>query len=475
MLDAPNLTEQELTERIHWLIRLRWLAAASVLAAAAVLYWWQSAAGPAMRTFITGLMIAAYNAGFIAYGQVLESGDTAISARSAARFANLQIAVDLFALTALLHFTGGAMNPFAFFFVFHMIIAGILLPPVAAYAQATWALVLYGSMVFLEGAGLISHTPIALFGRSFLNVDASPLITVGVLGLTLYLSVWMATSITVRLRQREREAAELMMQIQEKADELGRAYTELEETQQLQTQYMQRVAHELRAPLGAIASLLSVVSEGLTGQVPPKQRELVQRAEAKIAELLRLVNDLLTLTRSRHGALSDQIEPVNLSDVIQSVAGLHKARADSKRVTLAVEVPDLLPPVRGDAEGLTQVMTNLTANAIKYTPEGGSATITATQEGDEIVVRVRDTGIGIPAEELPRIFDEFYRATDARRFQRVGTGLGLSIARSIVDAHGGTLTAESQVGVGTTFTLRLPAYCGPGSPCEKKRPPQSAT
>ena len=223
---------------------------------------------------------------------------------------------------------------------------------------------------------------------------------------------------------------------------------------------MRRVAHELRAPLGAIASLLSVVSDGLTGQVPPKQLELVRRAELRLAEMLRLVNDLLTLSRSRHGALTEHIESVDVGDVIENVAGLQRARAEAKGITLEITVPELLPPVRADSEGLIQIMSNLIAHAVKYTPDGGRVAVSAQADDSDVVVRVRDTGIGIPKEDLDRVFDEFYRSRTAREFERIGTGLGLAIVKSIVTALSGSIEVESEVGVGTEFSVRLPAYRG---------------
>lgn len=466
---TPSLTEIELRERIHWLIRLRWLAAAGVAGAAGVVLSLEppdshaGATHPALFVLSCGFAIAAYNVLFVLWVRWLERAD-AVTLGAARLVANVQIAVDLVALVLVLHLAGGVDNPFSLFFVFHMIIASILLSRRAALAQALLASLLYATMVQLEEFGAIAHHHLTALADVGYYGSGQAWIPCSVLAMGLLLAVMVATSITERLREREREAAQLMAEVREKAEQLERAYAELEAVQQLQTQYMRRVAHELRAPLGAIASLLSVVSEGLTGQVPPKQRELVHRVELRLAEMLRLVNDLLTLSRSRHGILTEHVEPVDVGDVIESVAGLQRTRAEAKDITLEVDVPELLPPVRADSEGLTQVMTNLIANAVKYTPGGGRVLVSAQADDSDITVRIKDTGIGIPKEDLGRVFDEFYRSRTAREFEQVGTGLGLAIAKSIVTALSGSIEVESEIGVGTEFTVRLRAYRGDADP-----------
>jgi signal transduction histidine kinase len=281
------------------------------------------------------------------------------------------------------------------------------------------------------------------------------------LGVTLYLLVYMTTSITGRLREREQEEAELARQLAEKAEALERAYMDLEATQKLQVTYMRRTSHELRSPLAAVTSILDVVVAGLTGDVPPKQGEMLDRARAKLRHLMGLTDDLLTLLRARAAAPREQFEPIGLEHVIENVVPLLAQRAEQEQVNLTTHVPPALPPVRGDREMLTQLVTNLVANAIKYTPAGGAVRVEAEAEEDEVVLRVSDTGIGIAPAEQPRIFDEFYRAKAGREFTTRGTGLGLSIVKSIVQAHGAELALDSEPGRGSTFTVRFPV-AGPG-------------
>jgi signal transduction histidine kinase len=168
-----------------------------------------------------------------------------------------------------------------------------------------------------------------------------------------------------------------------------------------------------------------------------------------------LTDDLLTLLRARAAAPREQFEPVGLGHVIENVVGLLAQRAEEEQVALSQSVPPGLPPVHGDREMLTQLVTNLVANAIKYTASGGRVCVEVADENDHVVLRVIDTGIGIAQSEQPRVFDEFYRTKGGRDFTAKGTGLGLSIVKSIAQAHGAELSLVSEPGTGSTFTVRF--------------------
>ena len=175
----------------------------------------------------------------------------------------------------------------------------------------------------------------------------------------------------------------------------------------------------------------------------------------------RLVEQLLELARWDAGQIVLAQEPVDLSQLLNSCAERMSWRAQEKGVKLTVEA-ESLPPLLGDGDRLMQVFTNLLDNALTYTPPGGSVTVAAEGvEGSEgrreVEVSVTDTGPGIPAQELPRIFERFYRLDKARAGGRRGAGLGLAIVKEIVEAHGGRVWAESVVGLGTRFVVRLPA------------------
>jgi len=233
-------------------------------------------------------------------------------------------------------------------------------------------------------------------------------------------------------------------------------YEHLGEMERVKSEYMRKVSHELRAPLAAMQSSLQLLLKGLLGEMPERQREMVQTAVRRGAGLLDLLDDMLVLSRSRAEAWLIPLKELQVAEVIRKAVGLFQARARSKKVTLEADLPPDLPTIVGYAEGLEELFGNLIANAIQYTPKGGKVQVAAQPGNDTVRVIVTDTGIGIPEQELPYIFEEFYRAENARQVQKEGTGLGLSVVKSIVETHEGTVSVESKVGQGTTFRVSLP-------------------
>lgn len=237
----------------------------------------------------------------------------------------------------------------------------------------------------------------------------------------------------------------------------ARAYRRLEELDQAKSRFVHMVAHELRSPLAAIQSLLDVMLEGYAGTVDENGREVLQRAQRRIEFLLLLVNDLLDLAAGRLEQGQHQATAVDLATLCRRVVGLLRARAAEKGVALSLEIAPGSYSLWGVSEHLESLLTNLLDNAIKYTPSGGRAQVRLWREGGDILCSVADTGIGIPEEALPHLFDEFYRAPNARAAEKEGTGLGLAIARQAALAHGGRIDVRSELGKGTVFTVALPA------------------
>lgn len=217
---------------------------------------------------------------------------------------------------------------------------------------------------------------------------------------------------------------------------------------------MRRVAHELRAPVAAIRSFLTMILNGYA--TPEKTREWQQRAADRADDLLGLVDDLLNLARLRDPGFSPPPKCVSVEEILSDVLGLHVPEAESKGIRLRVETKSC-PSIFADPMRIKQLWTNLISNAIKYTRRGGRVTIRLFSEGGTIVGLVQDTGIGISKEDLPRLFEEFFRADQAKAFAQHGTGLGLSIVKQIVTDYGGDIRVESELNKGTRFTFRLPA------------------
>jgi len=254
-------------------------------------------------------------------------------------------------------------------------------------------------------------------------------------------------------RRRLTLEARRLQKIEEEARELARAKEELERLDRFKTTFMLTVAHELRAPLNALQSFLWAI---LKGYIPPEeQQEVLGRAVQRVQELLDLVDDLLKLAAAKSEKGLEKREPVSLADVLEKVAPLFQKEAEAKGLAWAVEV-GARPVVRADPDQMAQVWSNLISNAVKYTPAGGRVRVALEERDGWAIGTVEDTGIGIPPQDLERIFEEFYRTPQAKEVAPRGTGLGLPLVKQILEAHGGSITVESEVGRGSRFVFRLP-------------------
>jgi signal transduction histidine kinase len=228
----------------------------------------------------------------------------------------------------------------------------------------------------------------------------------------------------------------------------------------MKNDFVRMVSHELRSPLAAIKQQHAVILDGLAGDLSDKQRELLSRAHDKIQGLLDLINDLLDLAKMEAGHGQLEQVPMALGEILREIVELLREKAVEQKVNLKLELPGDLPLIRADRRSMEEIFTNLAANAINYSPDGGDVTIAAISHGDYLEVRVSDQGIGIEAEEIPKIFDKFYRVRSPRTRQVIGTGLGLSLVQGLIEAHRGTVEVESRVGVGSTFRVLLPVAPG---------------
>jgi signal transduction histidine kinase len=232
--------------------------------------------------------------------------------------------------------------------------------------------------------------------------------------------------------------------------------TSFKELEEMKDDFVRMVSHELRSPISAIKLQHAVILDGLAGELTDKQRGLITRAQAKLQGLLDLINDLLDVAKMEAGFRHFEQEPLQLLEVLTEIVEFLEAKAEVQRVKLRLEAPTHLPPILADHRGIEEVFTNLISNAINYSPDGGNVTISAQPQGDFLEVRVSDQGIGIEPEEVPKIFDKFYRVKSPQTRQVIGTGLGLPIVKSVVEAHRGSIEVESQVGAGSTFRVLLP-------------------
>ena len=244
------------------------------------------------------------------------------------------------------------------------------------------------------------------------------------------------------------------------SSELARSYQQVSELERLKTEFFANVSHELRTPLTLILSPLSDIAERL-GELPADLRELVGIARSNSLRLLRLVNDLLQVSRLESGDLTLHPEPIELAEFAAAQIESVRPLARLKGLELELAASSDKPWVKADPAQLEKILVNLLTNAIKFTPQGGRVALTVKSEDGDAVVLVTDDGIGIAERDLPVIFERFRQADGSTQRRFSGVGIGLSLARELAEEHGGSLTAASRLGAGSTFTLRLPSRPAP--------------
>jgi len=246
----------------------------------------------------------------------------------------------------------------------------------------------------------------------------------------------------------------------ERAQVLGavvllRDITRLKELDRLKSEFVSLVSHELKSPISAIEGYLTTILQGYA-VTPEQQRQWLERSRDRATACLALIQDLLDISRLEARKVERQVELLSVGEVVEEAASFLRGQAESRGLTISLNLPPHLPKIQGCREELIRLFTNLVSNAIKYNKEGGKITITGGVEGAYLKIAVADTGIGIPPEAIPHLFTDFYRVHVPETRYITGTGLGLAIVKRIVEAHQGRVTVDSQPGQGSTFTVYLP-------------------
>ncbi|MDI6451532.1 sensor histidine kinase [Anaerobaca lacustris] len=443
-----NLLEStSLIQRAYWLIKLRWVAIGALAAATFVAGRFMEILLPSAALYALAGLLLVYN--FVLYDLLRywtwagrKPSETRIG-----RIITFQISVDLLILTTILHFSGGVENPFAFFFTFHMMIASVLCSKWQSYLQATLAVALFGGLVVLEAAGVLPHHALENFAGHGLYRDWRFILgTLFVFTVTLYVLVYMTTSIAEQLRRR---------QIRYEA-----ANVQLEQKDQLKNEYVLRLTHDIKGHLAAVESCLDIVFGEMVGPLNEKQKDLVERAYHRATKCTRFITALLRLTRMKlTGRL--EMETFSLRNCIFNSLGAVQNSAKTKGIVIDHHIDPAVDEVFGEAVLIEETISNMLFNAVKYTPDGGRVSMDVEQDGASVQLRVADSGIGVPEAELTQIFEEFYRADNARAIERDGTGLGLAFAKQVIERHGGRIWAQNNPGGGTTFTFTLPRAARP--------------
>jgi two-component system sensor histidine kinase/response regulator len=235
------------------------------------------------------------------------------------------------------------------------------------------------------------------------------------------------------------------------------------EKEMLREQFAAIVSHELKAPLGAVQQNLFVLASELSGQLSGAQNQRLERMQAKIQDLINLILTWLRVLSVDVKKIQENFKPTAVAEVVAKALDTVQPQAVRKDLELVPSLPAAPGYVSGDEGTLVEVLVNILGNAVKYSRVGGRVSVKAETAGDDLLLAIADTGVGISKEDLPHVFDDFYRG-QAGLASEQSSGLGLAIARRLVEAHNGSIAVESELGQGSTFTIRLPALKTEGHP-----------
>ena len=228
------------------------------------------------------------------------------------------------------------------------------------------------------------------------------------------------------------------------------------EIDRMKTEFISTVSHELRTPMTSIKGYTDLLYMGAVGELTDKQKQFLRIIKNNADRLANLVSDILDISRIESGRVKLDLKPISLREVVDEISATFQPKVEEKSLKYEVDIPDDLPPVLADRDRLAQIFTNLVGNACQYTPEGGSVKVSARVVGDKVQVDVSDTGIGIAPEDIPKVFDRFFRADHPKVREAPGTGLGLAITKAFVEMHGGEIWVQSELGKGSTFSFTIP-------------------
>jgi len=434
--------EKELVESLSRFINLRWIMVIGIFVTSKFAKFGLGIDLPIIPIFIVTFCILIFNLICLYLQKHVKSYES---------FANLQISVDWIALVFLVHYTGGIESPVIFYFIFHVIISAILLSEKKCYLQTSFALILIISLSILEYFHVIPHVHIKDLFPNPVYDNGLYLLSIIFFSVTsLYISAYLATSVNNRLRKRENEIVTLK-------NEITDAYNKLEEIDREKSEFTYKVTHELRSPLSAIQSLLKSIEEGYAGEISEKARDLVIRSEKRTSFLITLVNGLLDLIAGKIGKPKEgDIKLIDINIAVKNTLHLMQEKTKAKNLKIinkAVPEPSYLNIVPDD---LDIILTNLIDNSVKYTEQEGTISINSTITDKEVKLEISDTGMGITTEDINKIFNEFYRARNAKAAELRGTGLGLSIVKNLIKQYGGSIDVQSQIEKGTTVTISFP-------------------
>ena len=432
----PFLNTVILKSRLAWSIRLRWLAVIGYFLGTSGAEALFKISLPYKQIWIVLFSLAFLNLIYQVILWIIKE----FSFTAEIITLHIHIIIDLICLTLLIHFSGGIENPIYLFYIFHIVISSILFSKYSPFIIATLVIILFYSLVYLEYNEIISHY--CLYEISIHNSLLAVILILIVFFITVYVTEYICTTFMRIYRDSKRI--------------IDKQNKQLIEADKNKTRFFQFASHELKAPVIAIKSTLDGVTKSFSDSLDPKVLDLLKRASMRSAQLLTILKELLELSQKRNVKSISENEQIDINKVLNETIEHEKTSAEQKNIKLNLNLNNDNINTCGRPEDFEKIFGNVINNAIRYSPNNSNVEISSKVENHNYIFEVKDSGIGIPNEEIPKIFEEFYRAESAKKVVNFGTGLGLSLVKQIVENYNGNILVTSKVDQGSTFKITIP-------------------
>jgi len=426
----------------RWFIRIRWVALVILLFSNYAVKHLFNVSIQDVSIYILSVVLLFLNILHTIYLKQITKKESTIVILGIKKEIHFQIITDLIVLTLIIHYSGGIENPLILFYFLHMIIASSIFSTRVNYLYVAFTIILAASMALLECYSVIPHYPLIGFANHDLYKNTLYVFGTGF--------VFTCTSIIV---------VSLSHMIISRSIKSEEAYVksniELENKDKLKNEYVLRVTHDIKGHLAAILSCIEVIRTRIAGPLNEEQEEFANRAFERTELLSGFVKNLLNLTKKRLKH-DNEFEEYLFKDLINKVLVPIQILARDKSLDFNIYIDKSIQVITGNPFTIEELYSNLLLNAIKYTPPNGHISLNIKNRFNHIITEISDSGIGIPKEELSKVFDEFYRASNVPKDIKTGSGLGLSIVKQIVENHNGKISVSSELGIWTKFTIILP-------------------
>jgi signal transduction histidine kinase len=431
----PFYTVKTLHDRLNWSINIRWLFIFGLLISVPLgrdLFNFHLAYHSIIALTLILLLI---NLGYFFMLRYIRFG----SEGQELLFSEVQVLADLALVSFLIHYAGGIDNPFFIFYLLEVIHSAILFPGrILPYLNAVLASALLTVWTWLEYSGSVLTYALRPEPPSISII----IITLTAFYVTCFFGVYIINNFMLRYIGLKLLIDEKNRQLEKAINDRGRVF--------------RFTAHELKAPISTIKSTLEVVRKLYGKELKPEIFDMIRRAEGRSDQVLDIIKDMIEITHYNMGLEKPNYEETDYGEWLFQIITSHQSYAATKNINLFVTPLRKKILLSFDKNSLEKILNNLVNNALRYTPEGGNILVEPIYDREHFGFAVRDSGIGIASEDIPKIFDEFYRTKEAREMERIGTGLGLNLVQQIVKSNGGTIKVDSEPGRGSVFTVNFP-------------------